>query len=168
MSKSSSSDEKNRSWQNWILAAVCLLGIFLRTYHFQGLLIFASDQLRDLNMVKGVVNGNAPWPLLGPDMTGGRGFRLGAIYYYFQILAAKIFGVGPQQQAIPDVFFSVLSIPLLYYFLKNYFSEKSSMLVTFVYSFSYFSIEYSRFAWNVNLIPFFSVLFLFSFWHFFL
>lgn len=31
---------------------------------------------------------------------------------------------------------------------------------------SYFDVEYSRFAWNVNLLPFFVLLFLVSFWHF--
>ena len=52
------------SWQKWILATILFFGIFLRVYHIQGLLVFASDQLRDLNMVRSVVNGNAPLPLL--------------------------------------------------------------------------------------------------------
>lgn len=144
----------------WILFALIVLGIFFRAYHFQSLLVFASDQARDLRIVDGVVNGKAPWPLLGPDMTGGRGFRLGAIYYYFQIVSAELFGVGAPQQAFPDLLFSVLSIPLLYHFLRRYFDENAALLSTAAYVFSYFSIEYSRFAWNVNLIPFFLMLYL--------
>ncbi len=146
----------------WILVVLILVGIFFRIYHFQELLVFASDQARDLKIVSDVVNDNASWPLLGPDMTGGRGFRLGAIYYSFQIVSAKLFGVGPTQQAYPDVLFSILSIPLLYRFLRRYFDEKVSLLSTSVFVFSYFSIEYSRFAWNVNLIPFFVLLYLHS------
>jgi len=153
---------KNASWQLWVLLALIFVGIFLRTYHFQSLLIFASDQARDLKIVEGVVNGHDSWPLLGPDMTGARHFRLGAIYYYFQIISANIFGVGATQQAYPDLFFSILSIPLFYYFLKRYFSENAALFSTAIYVFSYFAIEYSRFAWNVNLIPFFVLLYLFS------
>ena len=150
------------SKNQWMLMGLVLVGIFLRTYHFQQLLVFASDQSRDYTLVKNVIDGKTAWPLLGPDMTGGRGFRLGAIYYYFQIISAKIFGVGPSQQAYPDLLFSILSIPLFYYFLKRYFSENIALFSTAIYVFSYFAVEYSRFAWNVNLIPFFMLLFLYS------
>ena len=92
----------------WIFFSLIMIGIFLRTYHFQQLIVFASDQFRDLELVKSVVNGHNTWPLLGPDMTGGQGFRLGPIYYYFQIISAKVFGVSPISQAYPDLFFSVL------------------------------------------------------------
>jgi 4-amino-4-deoxy-L-arabinose transferase-like glycosyltransferase len=153
---------KNITRSQWILLGLIIVGIFLRTYHLQQLLVFASDQSRDYTIIKNVVNNGASWPLLGPDMTGGRGFRLGAIYYYFQIVSAKIFGVGVTQQAYPDLLFSILSIPLLYYFLKRYFAENVALLSTVIYVFSYFAVEYSRFAWNVNLIPFFVLLFLYS------
>ncbi len=154
---------KKKTQAQWILFGLIVIGIFLRTYHFQQLLVFASDQFRDFELVKSVVIGHSGWPLLGPDMTGGQGFRLGPIYYYFQIISAKVFGISPISQAYPDLFFSILSIPLLYYFLRRYFSEKTALLSTTVYVFSYFSVEYSRFAWNVNLIPFFVLLFLLSF-----
>ena len=157
---------KNASWHLWVLSVLIFIGIFLRVYHFQDLLVFASDQARDLNIVKNVVENKASWPLLGPDMTGGQGFRLGPIYYYFQIISAKIFGVGAAQQAYPDVLFGVLSIPLLYYFLRRYFSKNAALLTTGLYVFSYYVIEYSRFAWNVNLIPFFVLLFLLSLYEF--
>ena len=148
------------------LSLIIALGIFLRTYHFREFLIYVADQRRDLNIVRNVVENHVSWPLLGPDMTGGEGFRLGPMYYYFQIISAKIFGAGPVQQAFPDVFFAIFSIPLLYYFLGRYFCEKVALFSTGVYAFSFFAIEYSRYAWNVNLIPFFSLLFLVSFWHF--
>lgn len=156
-----------RNKKVWLtLFLITLAGIFLRTYDFHNYLIFAGDQRRDLDLVRGVVENNAPWPLLGPNMTGGQGFQLGPAYYWFQIISAKIFGVERTHQAYPDVFFSVLSIPLLYYFLRKYFSEAASLLAAAVYAFSYFDIEYSRFAWNVNLIPFFVLLFLIAFGEF--
>jgi 4-amino-4-deoxy-L-arabinose transferase-like glycosyltransferase len=153
---------KKVSRAQWILLGLIAVGIFLRTYHFSQLLVFASDQARDFGIVKNVLSGNSSWPLLGADMTGGRGFRLGPIYYYFQLLSALLFGVSAVSQAYPDLLFAILSIPLLYYFLKRYFSENTTLALTAVYVFSYFSIEYARFAWNVNLIPFFVLLLLIS------
>ena len=145
-----------------LLGGIILIGVFLRTYHFRQLLVVAPDQRRDLGIVRNVVANHAPWPLLGPNMTEGQGFQLGPMYYYFQISSAKIFGVGWPQQAYPDLFFAILSIPLLYYFLRKYFSRASALLAVFIYAVSYYAIEYSRFAWNVNLIPFFVLLFLVS------
>ena len=150
------------SRSQWILFGLIAVGIFLRTYHFGQLLVFASDQARDLGIVKNVLAGHEPWPLLGPDMTGGKGFRLGPIYYYFQLFSAGIFGASAVSQAYPDLLFSILSIPLFYHFLKRYFDENLALALIAVYVFSYFSIEYARFAWNVNLIPFFVLLLLFS------
>ena len=158
---------RNLSWQDEVFIVLFLVGIFLRSFHFSDWLLVASDQIRDLDLVKNVVLGNHAWPLLGPDMSGGGGFKLGPMYYYFQIISAKIFGVSAASQAYPDLFFSILSIPLLYYFLKRCFSQTAALFSTGVYVFSYFAIEYSRFAWNVNLIPFFVLLFLLSFWEFF-
>ena len=153
---------KNNRHELLILSGIILAGIFLRTYRFHDLLTFAADQRRDLHLVQDVVENHAAWPLLGPDMTGGEGFRLGPAYYYFQILSAEIFGVEKTHQAYPDVFFSILSIPLLYHFLRRYFSQKASLAAVCIYAFSAFDITYSRFAWNVNLLPFFILLFLLS------
>ncbi|MDD5397294.1 MAG: glycosyltransferase family 39 protein [Candidatus Moranbacteria bacterium] len=149
-----------------VLLTILVVGIFLRTYHFKDWLLVASDQARDLTLVGNVVSGKTSWPLLGPDMSGGEGFKLGPIYYYFQIISAEIFGISAASQAYPDLLFSILSIPLLYYFLKRFFSENAALFSTGIYTSSYFAIEYSRFAWNVNLIPFFVLLFLLSFWEF--
>jgi 4-amino-4-deoxy-L-arabinose transferase-like glycosyltransferase len=157
----------NKNKKVWLaLFLITLAGIFLRTYDFHKYLTFSRDQHRDFDLVRSVVEYNAPWPLLGPNMTGGQGFQLGPAYYWFQIISAKLFGVERTHQAYPDVFFSILSIPLLYYFLRKYFSQTASLLATAVYAFSFFDIEYSRFAWNVNLIPFFVLLFLAAFGEF--
>ena len=149
----------------WILAAIMLVGIFLRTYNFHDWLYFYPDQARDLMIVSDYLSGKAPLPLLG-FIAASTKFQLGAMYYYFQIISDKIFGAGPAQQAYPDVFFNILSIPLLYYFLKRFFKNDISLALTGIYTVSYYSIEFSRFAWNPNPMPFFVLLFLLSLWNF--
>jgi len=158
-------------WQTWALVFLMLLGTFLRTYHFHDWMMFANDQIRDAKIISSVANGESEWPLLGPKMsyTGLKGyndeneaFHLGPIYYYFQIISAKFFGNHPDKFAYPDAFFSILSIALLYLFLRIYFDKNLSLGLAGIYAISAYFINYSRFAWNTNPIPFFVMLFLIS------
>ncbi len=149
----------------WILLLILSVGVFLRTYHFHDWLRFSMDQSRDAFLISDVVNGKTAWPLLGP-LAGGTGFHLGPAYYYFSIISAKIFGNYPDKMAYPSLVFSILAIPLFYFFLREYFSRKISLALVFLMSVSYFFIESSRFSSNPNLIPFFIILFLWSFLRF--
>ena len=148
----------------WILGLIIFIGIFLRTYNFRDWLYFYPDQARDVTLVRDVLNGNAPIPLLG-FRAASTFFELGAMYYYFQIISGWIFGVAPQAMAYPDLFFNILVIPLLYYFLRKLFRVDISLFLTGLYAISYYAIEFSRFAWNSNPMPFFVLLFLLSLWN---
>lgn len=156
----------------WLLLAVILLGIFLRSYHLHDWLDFGSDQVHDAVIVDGVISHGQPWPVLGPDMSHSgsndknRRFHIGPMYYYFEIISAKVFGDQPDHLAYPDLLFSILAIPLFYYFLSRYFSNYLSLALTFLYTISYFSLKFSHSAWNPNSIPFFTLLFLLSLWKF--
>ncbi len=153
------------SRQAYILLAIICVGVFLRTYHFKDWLYFYPDQARDVSLVDDVLSGKSAWPLLGP-IAASTHFKLGPIYYYFQIISAKIFDSTPWTIAYPDLLFSILSIPLLYYFFKKYFSINLSLSLTGLYSVSFYAIRYSRFAWNSNSIPFFCLLFLLALYEF--
>ena len=161
-------------WQTWVLLFLILFGIFLRTYKFHDWLQFGDDQIRDAYITSDVITGKSALPLTGPFMSysgdGDHGeensFHMGPIYYYFQIISAKIFGNYPDKLAYPDVFFSILSIPLFYLFFRIYFGKKISLGVTGLYAISAYFISYSRFAWNTNPIPFFVLLLLFSLYKF--
>ena len=155
----------------WILTIIVLVGIFLRTYNLHSWLKFRVDQVHDASLVSQVVSGKSAWPLMGPFMShsgdGGdhnetNSFHIGPIYYYFQIISAKIFGNYADKMAYPDVFFAILSIPMLFFFLRIYFRKNLSLGITGLYAISAYFVQYSRFAWNTNLIPFFVLLFLFS------
>src|SRR3989344_5909340 len=88
----------------WILMAIILLGVFLRAYNFHDGLRFNADQARDATLASQVIDGGKAWPLLGPK-AGGTNFRLGPIFYYFQIISGKVFGNLPDKFAYPDLFF---------------------------------------------------------------
>lgn len=152
---------KLRSGEGMALAATLAAGVFLRAYRFHDWLHFGSDQSRDAVIASGAASGNIPWPLLGPE-AAHTGFHLGPAYYYFQIVSAKLFGRAPEVFAYPDLLFSVLSIPLLYVLLARFVRRPIALSLTFVYAVSSYSVYYSRFAWNTNPIPFFSMLFILS------
>ncbi|MFZ2187736.1 MAG: glycosyltransferase family 39 protein [Candidatus Moraniibacteriota bacterium] len=154
-----SSLNQKLSWHVWVLIACLCIGIFLRTYNFHDWLRFNADQSRDAVVVSDYLDGTETLPLLGPK-AGGTGFRVGPAFYYFQIAGAKIFGNDPDKMAYPDLLFSLLAIPLLFFFLRKYFDIRTALLLTAIFSVSFYAIKYSRFAWNPNSLPFWSLLFL--------
>ncbi len=143
----------------WILLAIIVLGIFLRTYHFSAWMVFNPDQARDAMLVDDVLSGKSSALILGPE-AGNTLFDLGPWFYHLEILSAKFFGSEPWKLALPDLLFSLLTIPLFYFFVRKYFNLNVSLTMMFFVSISYFMVRYSRFAFNPNSIPFFLLLFL--------
>lgn len=150
---------KNKKTVLWTLLVIILAGTVLRTYKHHDWLYFDDDQANDFIKATKYLNGETGWPLLGPDM-GNTDFHLGPIINHFQIISIKIFGFSPSVMAYPEVFFSILTIPLFYLFLKKIFSTNLSLSFTGLYAISYFALKFSRFAWNTNTMPFFILLFL--------
>ena len=149
------------------LFAIVVIGVFLRTYHFRDWLYFYPDQARDVMVVTNYLEGKSELPLTG-FIAASTKFKLGAMYYYFQIISGYLFGARPETMAYPDLFFSILSIPLFYYLFSRYFTKNLSLALTFLYTISFYVIKYSRFAWNPNPIPFFALLFIIALWKFLL
>jgi len=137
------------------------LCILLRTYHFHEWLQFNPDQARDAGIVSDVISGKTALPLLG-SIAGGTNFHLGPIFYYFGIASAFLFGDTPWAIAYPDLFFAVLAIPFLFFFLRKYFERSIALALSMLMGVSAFFVNISRFSWNPNSIPFFTLLFLFS------
>jgi 4-amino-4-deoxy-L-arabinose transferase-like glycosyltransferase len=161
---------RKRKWELVALILILTGGVFFRTYNFHSWMTFRDDQARDASIVARVVAGQDAWPLQGAFMSfSGDGdhneehsFHLGPMAYYFQIISAKMFGNYADKLAYPDALFNILAIPLLYLFLRIYFERSIALGCTGAFAFSSYFIQYSRFSWNTNLIPFFVLLFLFS------
>jgi len=142
------------------LVLVIIFGAFFRLYHFSDLVRFNTDQVRDVEVVEKILDGQE-FPLLGPR-AGGTFFKLGPVFYYLEAFSGFVFGNTPSGMALFTGILAVASIPLLFFFLRYYFSGYISLFLILVYSLSFYVIKYSRFAWNPNIIPFFFILFLLS------
>ncbi len=145
----------------FILGGIFLVGIFLRTYQFHDWLRFSHDQARDAWLVGSAIEGRHALPLLGPN-AGTTAYQLGPIYYYFSYLSGKILGNYPDKLAYPSLIFSILSIPLLWLFLRKFFATNIALAMTIIASVSYFLVINSRFSSNPNLITFFVLLYLYA------
>ncbi|MCK4635628.1 MAG: glycosyltransferase family 39 protein [Candidatus Moranbacteria bacterium] len=145
-----------------ILIAICCVGIFLRTYNFSNNIFFEIDQARDYRIIdKVLTNGIGEFPLVGPK-AGGTFFRLGSLFYLPALISSKIFGLSVFSMVLPELIFSILTIPAFYFLLKEFFSKRISLYLIALFSVSLFVVEYTYFSWNPNSIPFFLVLSFYS------
>jgi 4-amino-4-deoxy-L-arabinose transferase-like glycosyltransferase len=150
-------------WKFALFLLAFAAGIFLRIYHFSDWLYFKLDQARDAFIaLQAFEKGPGYLPLLGAR-AGGTYLLLGPVYYYFQYLALLITrNAYPATYALPDLFFAILSVPMFYIFIKRYFGRNWALYLASVLALCFFAIEYSRFSWNTNPLPFFTLLYFFS------
>lgn len=142
----------------FILVAIIVLGIFLRSYYFSDWLHFELDQSRDAKVIDlAVKEGPGALPLLGPKAAGSF-LRLGPAFYYFNYLSALAFGNTPSGIAEIIMLFGILAIPAFYILVRRYFNKWISIALLLIFSTSLFLAMYSRFSWNPNALPLFTIL----------
>lgn len=140
----------------------CLLiigiGSFLRIYQLDDWLHFELDQARDAQVIDIALQGDAAdLPLLGPR-AGGTFLRLGPGFYWLTYLGGLFTGDSVVGGAAVVTFFSILTLPLFYLVARRFFAVPLALGLTALFSVSAFLVLYGRFAWNPNLVPFFSLL----------
>lgn len=141
-----------------VVLLIIALGIFFRSYHFSDWLHFELDQSRDAKIIDlAIKEGPGQLPLLGPKAAGSF-LRLGPIFYYFNYFSALIFGNTPSGMAMIIMIFGILAIPAFYLLVRRYFNKWTSVSLLLIFSTSLFLIMYSRFSWNPNALPLFTIM----------
>lgn len=150
-----------KNWHIWALAATMIVAFFVRTWELNETLYFKLDQARDAILINDALEeGPGMLPLLGPR-AAGTFLRLGPAFYYFQFISASIFGsADPVVLVYPEIIISVLTILVLFVFLRQFFRKETSVILSSLFGLSFMIVQYSRFAWNPNQTPFWSLLFL--------
>lgn len=154
-----------------ILISIIAVGSFFRLYNAEKWMHYELDQVRDYKVIHTAIkHGITYLPLQGPRAAGsviisetnkeyGYGgkttLRLGPLFYYIEYLSAVIFGDTPFGSIVLIIILSILSIPIFYLLIREFFDKKISLGLTSILATSLFFISYSRFSWNPNLIPFF-------------
>lgn len=144
----------------WLLALVILLAAFLRFYHLSGLNHFTYDQARDVLYIKRIIVDHK-LRLIGTQ-SSIPGLYTPPFYYYLMAPFLWLFRLDPVGLDYATAFFGVLTIVILYWLLRALTDNKIiSFLVASLYAFQPTIIHQSRFAWNPNTMPFFTLLALF-------
>ena len=148
-------DLTKKKWFLIVIVFIILAGSFLRIYHFNDWIHFETDQTDDYLITSPAIqNGIENLKLLGPR-AGAEELRIGPAYYYIEYLGGKIFGNTPQGHATPNLILAIAAMPLFFVFARLYFSRIISASLLVLYATSFYLIQYARFSWNPNVLPFF-------------
>ena len=131
------------------------IGLFLRLYKIYSFVTFLGDQGRDVIILKRIITFEH-FPAIGPPTSIGQVY-LGPFYYYFIAPWLWISNFDPIGPAIGIAIISSFSLIFSYFLLKDLFNKKTALYSVLFITFSSVIIEFSRFSWNPNLLPFFSL-----------
>jgi len=138
---------------------VFLAAVFLRFYHLREYFIFISDEARDAFVMKAMGAGKIV--LCGPTASTGE-IHLGPIFYYMLFPFFALFNFDPVSGAVMAALFAVMTVVVLYLFLRELCNRTIALGVSALYTLSPVVIHYARNATNPGTLPFFSTLFFYS------
>lgn len=142
-----------------LLIVILLISAFFRLYKISDYMTFLGDEGRDAIVAKEILEGNLT--LLGPRASAGD-FFLGPAYYYLIAPFLLLTGYDPVGPAIMVAIFGVATVFLVYLVSLKFFNRKAAIIASSLYAVSPLVVAYSRSSWNPNLMPFFSLLLLFT------
>jgi 4-amino-4-deoxy-L-arabinose transferase-like glycosyltransferase len=138
------------------LFLILLLTIFLRFYNLRNSLMFQGDQGRDAIVVSRIFKDLDP-VFIGPVTSIGNMY-LGPFYYYFMLPFLFLTYPNPMGPVYAVAALSVLTVYLLFKITAKVFDKKTAYLATTFFALSAAVVNMSRFSWNPNIAPFFSLL----------
>ena len=146
-----------------IIALILLIGAVLRFYNLPEGMHYLGDEGRDTLITKEIIKFEH-FPLVGPPTSVGN-LYLGPLYFYSVAPFIGLFGFEPLGAAVFVVLLSLTTIGLIYFLAKEMFkSQLAAGLSALLYAISPAAVEYGRWPWNPNVMPFFATLFIFSLW----
>lgn len=142
-----------------IVLCVFILALCLRVYKTAEYTAFSQDQAKDLLYILDHLENREPI-LIGPKTSVGN-FYVGPLYYY---LITPVVWAFPDQPAAPAFVIALIDsfcAAGLVILFKRYFSLSAGVIAGVLYATSPLALQFSRFGWNPNAIPFFSLVFLY-------
>ncbi len=152
----------HQPWHWYLAVAITLTAGFLRLYNIPNTVMFLGDQGRDALVVARMLKEKDP-VFIGPVTSVGNMY-LGPFYYYFMLPFLWLSYPSPLGPVYAVAIFNTLAVFLLYHAGKKMFSPTVGLLSSFFLAFSSAAIDLSRFSWNPNLAPVFSLLMIFFTW----
>jgi 4-amino-4-deoxy-L-arabinose transferase-like glycosyltransferase len=143
-----------------LLIVLFLCGFFLRIFRIDDYTTFLGDQGRDALVIRDIITLHH-FPAIGaPTSIGSKvgSIFLGPFYYYLVAPFQLLYWNNPLGSAVFVALLNGLSIIGLYFMTKKFYGRSSGLIASFFAAFCIVMINYSRFSWNPNPLPFFSFL----------
>ena len=150
---------KSLIFRNIPIISILILALVYRLYKIADYMTFLGDEGRDVLAVYNILHGKLT--LLGPTSSVG-GFFLGPIYYYFMAPFLLIFNYNPVGPAVMVALFGIATVWLLYRVTSEILGKNAAIFASLLYAISPLVVSYSRSSWNPNLMPFFTLLCLYT------
>jgi len=141
--------------------ALTLALLFLRLYAFEENVMFIGDQGRDALIIHQIVTFEK-FTLIGAPSSIGMVF-LGPFYYYLVAPFLPLFGFNPAGLAYGVAFFAILGTLIATGIIAKKYHWIPAVTFLALVAFSATLIDFSRFSWNPNLLPYLSFFTLFFF-----
>lgn len=152
-----------------LLTLTLIVGAFLRLYRISEYMTFLGDEGRDAIIVRRLLVDFDPI-LIGPGTSIGNMF-LGPMYYYFIAPGLLFFNFSPVGPSVQIALFGVATIFLVWFVAREWFPSARkgqvawwALAAAFLYATAPTAIIFSRASWNPNIMPFISLLSIFSIW----
>ena len=146
---------------NLILILILALAFFLRIYRIDELTTFGGDQGQDFLVVKNMVLYHK-WTLLGIK-TSGYSFFQGPVYLYMIYPFFVLFNLNPISGAIAAVFYSILTIIILYFLCVRFFSKRIAIISSLLFAVSGELIIFGNTPLYQHFLPLFIVISIYLF-----
>src|SRR4030042_1512722 len=155
--------KKNR-WEAFWLALILLIAAYFRIYKIDQYLTFLGDEGRDVIVVRRLLVNFDPI-LVGPGTSIGNMY-LGPLYYYLIAPFLLLSNFSPVGPAVMVALLGVATVFLVWFITRNWFGKYAGSISSLLDSISPVVITYSKSSWNPNIMPFFSLLIIWSLWKF--
>lgn len=158
----------------WTLIIILLVASFVRLYRISDYMTFLSDEGRDVIIVRRFITQLHP-PLIGPGTSVGNMY-LGPLYYYMMAPALLFANFSPVGPAVQIAILGVITVAFIWFVMREWFPAKTTgdvqgvtlnvgaLVAAGLYAISPTVIMFSRSSWNPNIMPFFSLLSIYSIW----
>lgn len=154
---SSTNWPRTKNLTRFFLILILIIAAFLRLWGVWRLDFFTYDQARDALFIKRIIVDHK-FRLIGTQ-TSIPGVYTPPLYYYLMAPALAIFQLNPVGLDFTTVVLNLLGIFVLYLCLLNLTkSESISLVFSALYAFQPLVVHQSRFAWNPNTMPLFTLL----------
>jgi len=166
--------KENRLEAFW-LAVILIIGAFFRLYRIDEYMTFLGDEGRDAIIVRRLLVNFDPI-LIGPGTSIGNMY-LGPIYYYMMAPALLLAGFNPAGPSVMIALLGVFTMWFVWFVVRGWFPTSPRFRGTSpfsinvaalgsaaLYAVSPVVINFSKSSWNPNIMPFFSLLTIYSIW----